>query len=414
VGWIGRRGVIAVLAGVLTFSAAGSAAGSVKIVPGESVGPVMFTMSRAEVIAALGAPAAIFYGDAVFTAKDSPNLAWYSFPQAGLSMLFLWDTLMSVAVVSDAYEYPGGVRVGMTTEAATKVLGPLPDDSFFLDGSTQTSGHMVYGTGPAAYRLASYEGDNGNVALKIDEKTGVVTGIRLRVSSLGLFLPTDLESDDPVSPGDARDARSREAAALASQGIAQESYVVITRTAMFRTEGGADAWPGGPTPRHFYVLRSGTAAQTEASQARVVALAVRASSAPLAKDLVSACGLPSLVYTGTDSSASAVVGELAYGTVMVMLAVDGKTVQRVEFGPFFSDLVFEGSIRVGSTAEQVYAALGAPIARAPAARAAPGEDRVLYSNGLGANEWQTIWYADRSLELSIQHGVVSWISRRWM
>jgi hypothetical protein len=199
----------------------------VTIEPGCSVGPVGLDMTKDDVVRALGMPDSIFYGDTRFTLRDSPVFAHYVFGKAGLSVFFELGKIYRISVLSELYEYPGGIRVGIPASRAEEVLGKMP----IIRNFRGVSVYVVVYSGTAEYRLADFRfGDNHNpIALKVNEATGMITELRL-FRDEGVSGPIPFEhphQEEPLGEKEAKALRSNHMRVHRDSGIPLDRYALM-------------------------------------------------------------------------------------------------------------------------------------------------------------------------------------------
>ncbi len=381
-----------------------AAAAPVAIVPGVSVGPVAFHMTRDELLKVLGTPDAIYYGDARFSLRDSPTVANYVFSRAGLSILFQWDRITSINVLSELYEYPGGVRVGMNVARAEAVLGKMREEGSVGTAHGEIEGHMVYFAGRTTYRLADYPGKS--LTIKVNVDTGLIMELRNRASRNVVAQVLDVE--EQVSGADSKLFRAGDARRFSGTGIKPELYVYVSYSSRFRTADNVDLYRTQPPVWRSYVLRSSTESQAEAQAASFVdALDSLGTVAPTIKAVVSQFGPPTVVeLVGQNRLGDDSIGYISYGSLVIETSPSRQTLTRVQVGGRYR---YKGKLGFGSTMEEVYAELGRPVQTAPEGLAGVGPDRVLFTTRYGGH----ILYQDVGLEFTFSRDKVVLLTRVW-
>jgi hypothetical protein len=199
----------------------------VTIEPGTSVGPVWFGMKKDDVVRALGMPDSIFYGDTRFTLRDWPVFAHYVFGKAGLSVFFYLGKIQCISVLSERYEYPGGIRVGIPASRAEEVLGKMPVRS----GLRGVSRYVVVYSGTVEYRIADYRGPDRfePIVLKVNEATGMITELRIYSHNppggIGGFPVFDQE--EPLGEQEAKALRAKHMLVHRDSGIPLDRYALM-------------------------------------------------------------------------------------------------------------------------------------------------------------------------------------------
>lgn len=95
------------------------------IVPKERVGNFYLKMMREEILPNLGNPDAIFYGSRRYTVEDDPHEAYYIFRSVGISFQFRGRDLVGMTVLDSRYSTTEGLKVGMTKDEVTGIMGSL-------------------------------------------------------------------------------------------------------------------------------------------------------------------------------------------------------------------------------------------------------------------------------------------------
>ena len=91
------------------------------IIPGLRVGDFTFNMSKNDVLASLGNPKYIFYGNNRYTLKNLPENYYMSY--GDISFRIGNDSVREITVLSPAYKFPNGLRVGDSEQKVKKIFG---------------------------------------------------------------------------------------------------------------------------------------------------------------------------------------------------------------------------------------------------------------------------------------------------
>jgi len=403
--------------GKLHDIARGAAASAEAIVPGLQVGPVRLRDGTlAGVLDTLGTPDQVFLGDTRFSLEDSPSAAHYVFGKAGLSVCFVLGRLHGVSVLSELYEYPGGIRVGMNVARAEAILGPMPAGQRRVDAAaSRESRHEVLFSGATPYRLADY----GSLAVEINELTGTIVELRLAALPQGdgeRALPSDYLVE-PFGEREGAALRIVHGRMLDGTGIALDGYALVPVDRAIVTEGAAAGAAEGRRVEYHYVLKR-LAAYAEAAGAAgafLAAIDTMGLTAPSLSELVARFGPPSslVVEAGTQGYR---VDSISYGDLL--LRMDGAR-------PFLSSATFTDrsylyarNIGVGATSQELWGMLGNPRRTAPetAATLAAAPDRTLLipPNPDGqSSQPSRIRYADKGLEFTLRDNRVVSVTRTW-
>lgn len=383
------------------------AAEPIPIVPGESVGPVAFDMTKEQVFKLLGNPDTVYYGDTRFSLRDKPMAAYYVFRSAGLSILFQWEQMAGIWILSEQYELPGGIRVGMDVARAEEVLGPLPDDLPMSMGTEEkVIAHPVWRYGGSGYRIAMYE--DRHLWLKVDVETSRVLEMKITPASVALA-PVTEDLGEPVSEQDARSIRTEDAQSLSGTGIALDRYALVVYSMAIQPAG--DTFPSGTVYRfHQYSLKNATQAEIAAQEASFIqAVDSFRGEGPSLRDLVSRFGMPLLLQVSRDAGDVAV--QACYGNTFVPL-VDLR-LSMLSFGPE-ATYRYQGRIGIGSTMDEVFAELGGPIATIASDEPMPEDrNRILVSSEQGGVTTASISYLMEGFFFSFEQGRVRGFSRYW-
>jgi hypothetical protein len=205
------------------------------IVPGASVGPIKFNMTKEDVFKALGNPDTIYFGDTRYSLRDKPMAAYYVFRSAGLSILFQWEQMRSISVLSEQYELPGGVRVGMDVSKAEAVLGKGTGISATSQNNPEAAiWYWVYQQGDVPLLKVGYQG--GSLLFKVDRVAKHILEMRLYAAHRQYPIDLLIDPEDPITSGDAKSARATDSALLANLGITLDKYALaLEKTALFET-----------------------------------------------------------------------------------------------------------------------------------------------------------------------------------
>lgn len=392
----------------------GAATSPVTIVPGEQVGLVRLRNGTLkELREVLGTPDRIFLGDTRFSPEDTPAAAHYVFGKAGLSVCFALGRLRSVSVLSEIYEYPGGIRVGMNVARAEAVLGPMPVRTRWAGADfRRESWYEVLFSGETRYRLADY----GSVAVRVNEITGTIAELRLAAPELddGLRAVPPASLVEPFSEKAGAGLRIVHGRMLEGTGIELDRYALVpVEWAPRPTEATGGAAEGRRVEYH-YVLKS-LASYTDAAEAAgpfLAAIDTLGLTAPSLSELVARFGPPSsfVVEAGTQGYR---VGSLCYGDLLLSMN---------EARPFLSSVTFNDrtylysrNVGVGSTLEELYGVLGKPRRTAPETLAtlAVAPDRTLLIWPVPGESSSRIHYASKGIELTLRDNRVERLTRTW-
>ncbi len=91
------------------------------IIPGARVGDYTFNMSRNDVLASLGNPKFIFYGNNRYTLENLPENYYMSY--GDISFRIGDDSVREITVLSPAYKFPNGLKVGDSEQKVKKIFG---------------------------------------------------------------------------------------------------------------------------------------------------------------------------------------------------------------------------------------------------------------------------------------------------
>ncbi len=335
-----------------------TASAPVIIVPGSNVGPVTLDMTKDQVVRTLGRPDAIFYGDTAYSLRDAPLAAYYVFGKAGLSVFLQSGKVRSISVLSEQYQFPGAIRVGMNVTQTEKALGKMPENDYteIRAGHPETvrRDHEVFITAGTTYRLAFYP-DKG-LTLKVNVDTGRI--MEMRVSAPGMP-----ESIGPIPNIEAQIAEKNAAASRFNDerkardiAIALDRYALLDYGWDIRTPENKSTDEGSQPERHFYLLRNASDDQGKARAAAFLAsLDSFDSKAPSVRDVVTRFGLPTSFELLVDPQGVRTLDMLWYGTQFIGVNGIYDTLEQV---PLYGAYRYKGKIGAGSTEQEVVALLG--------------------------------------------------------
>ncbi len=395
--------------GTVYMVPSGTSAQPERILVGVSVGPVTFSMNRDQVIKALGKPETIYFGDTRFSLRDSPVLAWNVFPRAGLSILFQWDQIVAVSVLSEMYEYGKGIRVGMNGTTMQAILGPLPTDDIPQSSGGRDTVYSVFHSSGASYRLGYYE-DN-RLFLKVSSTTNRVTEILLPSPTGEVFAFNDFWLNEPVEPSTGTEVRRQLAKVISPSVLPSEQYCFVPYAQEVLRA--ADNYPIYPKRMSQYWFVSKALSSDEIlarEKAFDTAFATYTATWPAANEIIARAGLPLSFEAADMGGASIALSIMLYGDTRLLFGVDGKLATVYFSGR--TTYKANGRIGVGSTREEVFAEFGMPLKVVEAMPYTFESDRVLYSFG-ETRTVEYIRYEKAGFQFWFSSGKVGSFSREW-
>jgi len=103
------------------------AVGDGKILPGDRVGTVNFSMTRTEIVALMGSPDSIFYGGDSFQLADYPVDAYFYYGYVPISIRFHNENMEEITVFNDYFVMDNGIKTGLTKTDIQSIAG-IPDN----------------------------------------------------------------------------------------------------------------------------------------------------------------------------------------------------------------------------------------------------------------------------------------------
>jgi hypothetical protein len=383
------------------------------IVPGASVGPIKFNMTKEDVFKALGNPDTIYFGDTRYSLRDKPMAAYYVFRSAGLSILFQWEQMRSISVLSEQYELPGGVRVGMDVSKAEAVLGKGTGISATSQNNPEAAiWYWVYQQGDVPLLKVGYQG--GSLLFKVDRVAKHILEMRLYAAHRQYPIDLLIDPEDPITSGDAKSARATDSALLANLGITLDKYALaLEKTALFETASGKPI--GGLNETHLYFLKHLDRAEFDVQAASFSKnIDSYGRQGPSVAEIVKTIGVPGVITVKREAGATTGSGELYYGRNLVNLFINSKWVSASSFQVMDTLYRYNGLIGVGSTMDEVFAALGKPVRTEQISSSFSNSTGLVLSVDKDHPEYSSIAYWKQGCFFNFKNGIVLNFTRFWL
>jgi hypothetical protein len=350
-----------------------------RILPGGRVGPITASMTRDQVIRTLGKPDAIYLGDARYTLRDNPFLAFYVFSKAGLSILFQWQSIVAIGILSEHYEYGKGVRVGMNGTTAQGILGPFEMAEIRQSDGSIDKAYGTYGTGASEYRLQQYSTDFGHLFLKVNTALNRVSEIIVFAAVGDYWPPGEFWVDDPLSAADGAKVRASLSKGMGAATTPLERYALTMYQSNLRRAADNHPLDSTRTARTFSLKGTTRAEILGRESAFDQAFAQFGTTWPTAAEIISTVGLPHTFLADYLGQADIAISVMYYGDNTLIFGTDGM-LSNVFFGQK-STYKTEAGIGNGSTLDAVLSAYGAPLRTLREFPLDYDTDKVLYLYG---------------------------------